>query len=65
MGKSDERIKDVGEIVGETALLDDGPPYRYNSVCSYGRCELLELTKEDFDRHIRYLINSSGSAILF
>lgn len=53
MARSDERIKDHGEIVGETALLDDGPPFRYNSVRSYGRCELLELTKEDFDRHVR------------
>jgi len=54
MAKCDERIKDVGEFVGETALLEEGPPYRYNSIRGFGSCELLQLTKEDFDNHIRY-----------
>jgi len=53
MAMDDIKIKEAGEMVGESGLLDDGPPYRYTSMRSYGNSELLEITKEDFDRHIK------------
>lgn len=39
MAQEDHIISDAGELVGETALLDDGPPFRYSSVRSRGRCD--------------------------
>ena len=48
-------ILSLGEMIGEAGLLDDGPPFRFFSVLSCGSSELLELSKEHFDAHIRYL----------
>lgn len=42
-------ITTSGELVGVIGLLDDGPPFRLTTVVSYGRSEVLELTKEAFD----------------
>lgn len=52
--ESDEAPIDTpGEMIGEAGLLDDGPPFRFFSVLSCGSSELLELSKEHFDAHIR------------
>jgi CRP-like cAMP-binding protein len=49
MAKDEDMITTVGELIGVIGLMDDGPPYRLTTVISYGRSEVLELTKEAFD----------------
>ena len=53
MEKNDERISNPGDMVGELALLEDGPAFRFNTIKAYGRAELLELTRDDFQAHVK------------
>lgn len=53
MSKDEDMITGAGELVGVIGLMDDGPPFRLNTVVSYGRSEVLELSKEAFDNCCR------------
>ena len=37
-----------GEVIGEVGLLEDGPPFRLNSVAAVFKSELLELRPSEF-----------------
>ena len=39
MSKDEDMITGAGELVGVIGLMDDGPPFRLNTVVSYGRSQ--------------------------